>query len=143
LLGASVKRSPMEPLDHRQYATESLSLKTYSIECLRCGICCMRHQAITSLREAQQITAYLNISESQWVRDYSDPRWPSDKNCLIRHINGKCIFLKYDNHMSYCDIQSVKPSCCRNWTPSLIKNECFEGLIKYRAIKLATSVCSP
>jgi Fe-S-cluster containining protein len=121
-----------------QHVIESLSLKTHHIYCLRCGICCTRHQAITSLKESRRIAYYLKITECEWVEEYSDPRWRSDKNRLIRHINGKCVFLKYDGDISYCVIQPVKPSCCRNWTPSLNQKECLEGFSRCRVVTKST-----
>ena len=102
------------------------------MQCLRCGICCTRHQAITSLEEARRIASYLGITMHEWEKEYSEPKWKSDKNYLIRHVNGSCIFLKYDKNISYCDIHPVKPSCCNDWITSLDKKECFEGFSKQR-----------
>jgi Fe-S-cluster containining protein len=115
---------------NKQYTTDLPGLKPNSMKCLRCGICCHRHQAIITLKELQRIVSYLNITELEWEREYSEPKWPSDKNRLIRHVNGACVFLKYTDNVSYCDIQPVKPSCCKEWMPGLDKKECLEGLAK-------------
>ena len=106
------------------------SLHTYSMECIRCGICCTRYQAIVSLDEVQQIASYLGISMNEWVKLYSEPRWHSHKNYLILHVNAACIFLKYAGKISYCDVQPVKPSCCYDWIPCPENKECREGLRK-------------
>ncbi len=105
-------------------------LNTYPMECIRCGICCTRYQAIVSLDEVQQIASYLGFSVDEWVKLYSEPRWHSHKNYLIRHVNAACIFLRYVGGMSYCDIQPVKPPCCYDWIPCLGNKECREGLRK-------------
>ncbi len=98
------------------------------MECLRCGVCCTRHQAITGLKEAQGIASYLGISLHEWEELYSEPKWHSDNSHLIRHVNGACIFLRYAEQVSCCEIQLVKPSCCSDWIPNLDKKECLEGL---------------
>ncbi len=108
----------------------SSSLSSYPIECIRCGICCIRYQAIACLNEIQIIASYLCISIDEWVKQYSEPRWPNHKNYLIRHVNSACIFLRYVEEMSYCDIQPVKPSCCYDWIPCQGNKECREGLRK-------------
>lgn len=110
---------------------------SHSMSCLRCGICCTRHQSIVSFEEAQRIASYLGITMHDWVKAYSDQKWPSDNNYLIRHVDSACIFLKYDKDMSYCDIQPCKPSCCADWIPSLEKKECRQGLSKYRKIVIS------
>ncbi len=110
------------------------SLNTYSMECIRCGICCTRHQAIVSLDEVQQIASYLGISVNECVKLCREPRWHSDKNYLIRHVDAACIFLKYAGNMSSCDIQPVKPSCCSEWIPCPENKECREGLRKNMGI---------
>ena len=100
------------------------------MECIRCAVCCTRYQAMVSPDEAEQIASYLSIPKSRWVDLYSDPRWPSSKNYLIRYVDGACIFLKYANKVSRCEIQPIKPICCREWIPSTENDECREGLRK-------------
>ncbi len=106
------------------------------MRCLRCGVCCTRHQAIASLEEAQRIASYLNIAVHEWKKAYSELKWQSDNSYLIRHIKGACIFLRYDKNMSYCDIQTVKPACCNDWIPDLDKKECHEGLSRQELCKI-------
>ena len=126
----------MNDFNPLQNTRTSSNRKTEDIECLRCGTCCIRHQAITSPEEAKRIAAYLSLTIQEWEKAYSEPRWHSHKNYLIRHINDACIFLKYDNDMSYCDIQPVKPSCCTDWIPNLYKKECREGLRKHSGMTI-------
>jgi len=105
---------------------------SHSINCLRCGICCTKHQAIVSLEEAQKIASHLDITMHDWELAYADPKWLSTSNYLIRHVNSACIFLKYDENMSYCDIQTCKPACCADWMPAFEKKECRQGLSIYK-----------
>ncbi len=102
------------------------------MECLRCGVCCSKHQALVGPQEAQRIAAYLNITPDEWQKTYSEPKWHSDNNYLIRHDDGACIFLKFADDISYCAIQKVKPQCCIDWMPGADKKECLEGLGKRR-----------
>lgn len=111
--------------------TDSLnlsSLNTHPMECNRCGICCTRYEAIVDIDAVQQIASYLRISTDEWVKLYSEPRWRSHKNYLIRHVNAACIFLRHEREISYCDIHPVKPSCCYDWMPGLENKECREGM---------------
>jgi hypothetical protein len=112
-------------------SSNSSGLNTCPMECIRCGVCCAKHHAIVSLDEVQQIASHLGISVGEWVKLYSEPRWHSQNNYLIRHVNSACIFLRFVGEMSYCEIQSVKPSCCYDWIPCLGNKECREGLRKH------------
>ena len=122
--------------------TDSLNasgLNVYPMECIRCGICCAKYHAIVSLDEVQQIASYLGISMDEWVKLYSEPRWHSQNNYLIRHVNSACIFLRFVGGISYCGIQPVKPSCCSDWIPCLENKECREGLRKHTGVFLKGS----
>ena len=98
------------------------------MKCLRCGICCTKHQAIINFTEAERIAAYLDITAYDLKQLYSEPNWHSEKSYLLRQVDGACIFLKYNNNTTCCAIQPVKPSCCTDWMPGLDKKECSEGL---------------
>jgi hypothetical protein len=39
--------------------------------------------------------------------------------------------------VTYCLIQSCKPSSCQEWKPSLHRRECREGLVKYWQLKVS------
>ncbi len=99
-----------------------------AMACLRCGTCCTRHQAIASLTEARRIARHLDIKTADFVNSYTDPRWHSSKNYLIRHAGGACIFHQYRQEVSHCLIHPVKPACCLEWAPHPTKKECREGL---------------
>jgi len=105
--------------------------KVRAMQCLRCGVCCTRHQAIVNLDEIQRIALYLGISSKKWIQLYSDPRWFSPKSYLIKHEGDGCIFLDILNGLSYCKIQPVKPFCCLDWVPSMVHKECREGMLRH------------
>ncbi|MBN1227105.1 MAG: YkgJ family cysteine cluster protein [Deltaproteobacteria bacterium] len=106
--------------------------KIRAMQCLRCGVCCTRHQAIVNLDEIKRIASYLGISSKKWIQLYSDPRWLSPKSYLIKHDGAGCIFLDISKGgFSYCKIQPVKPFCCLKWVPSMAHKECREGMLKH------------
>jgi len=106
--------------------------KELSIPCFRCGVCCTRYQVRLSLEEAQQIANELGLAWDEWLDLYVDQRWPGTDSFLLRHCNGACVFLERieARNVTCCLIQSFKPSACREWTPSLYRQDCQEGLIK-------------
>ena len=98
------------------------------LECMRCGTCCTKYQAIVNSEEIQTIADYLCITKNEWVKEYSEPRWQSQKNHLIRHVDSGCVFLKYEKEITFCNIHPARPLCCSAWIPSLDNKECQEGL---------------
>ena len=101
-----------------------------TMECLRCGTCCTMHQAFVTGEDIEQISAYLGITPDEWKREYDDPRWRYSRFNLIRHVNGTCVFLRYEDGLATCTIQPVKPKCCHDWEPGPDRKECREGLEK-------------
>jgi Fe-S-cluster containining protein len=98
--------------------------------CRRCGVCCTRHQAFVKPEDIARIVSYLGITMNDWDRLYDDSAWRFSEYRLIRHVNGACAFLEYDNGIAACAIQAVKPDCCAGWQPGLDKKECLEGMKK-------------
>jgi Fe-S-cluster containining protein len=98
--------------------------------CRRCGVCCTMHQAFVTPRDTDRIIKFLGITETDWEELYDDPRWRGSEWRLIRHVNGACAFLKYDNGLASCAIHEVKPECCAKWQPGPDKKECREGMDK-------------
>jgi len=105
------------------------------MECRRCGVCCTRHQAFVTPEDIVRITTYLGITVQDWNRLYDDSRWQYSEYRLIRHVNGACAFLTYDNGLATCTIQEVKPACCADWKPGPDRVECKEGMEKIEARK--------
>ncbi len=104
--------------------------KELSIPCFRCGVCCTKYQVRLSLVEARQIADELGFDWDEWLDRYVDQRWPGTDSFLLRHCNGACVFLERieARNVSRCLIHSFKPSACREWTPSLYRRDCKEGL---------------
>jgi hypothetical protein len=98
--------------------------------CRRCGACCTMHQAFVKPEEIRRIVTHLGITMDDWERDYDDSRWQYSDYRLVRHVNGACAFLKYENDQASCIIHAVKPECCSKWQPGLDKRECREGLTR-------------
>jgi Fe-S-cluster containining protein len=75
------------------------------IPCFRCGICCTCYQA---------------------------PLTP--EGYLLKHTKKGCVFLAWDaDGKARCTIHPSRPKACREWTPSLAKPECLEGLAKLKS----------
>jgi len=102
--------------------------ETDAMECRRCGVCCTRHQAFVNPEDIARIVAYLGITVQDWERLYDDSRWQFAEYRLIRHVNGACAFLQYDNGLASCAIHPVKPACCAAWKPGPERVECKEGM---------------
>ena len=109
--------------------TDKIKKTKESMECLRCGTCCTVHQAFVSGEDIARISAYLGLTPDAWKQEYDDPRWQYSQYNLIRHVNGACVFLTYQDAAT-CMVQPVKPKCCRDWQPEPDRKECREGLEK-------------
>ena len=101
--------------------------KNEAMECRRCGVCCMKHQAFVTPTDIDRIVKYLGITVNDWEKLYDDSRWQYSEYRLIRHVDGACAFLKFDEGLSTCLIHAMKPACCANWQPGPDKKECREG----------------
>jgi hypothetical protein len=101
--------------------------------CFRCGVCCRKYQVRIKSAEAQAIAQKLKIRFTEFLREYTDPRWPDSNSFLIRHRNGACIFLdsKTGKKESRCLVHSCRPQDCRDWVADLDRPECQAGLAKW------------
>jgi len=108
-----------------------------AMECLRCGVCCSKHQAILNDEELGKIADFLAVSPADFISEFTDVRWKSSMNYLIRHNENGCVFLTYDNDVAACTIHPVRPACCRDWIPGPERKECREGMERRqeRAVK--------
>jgi hypothetical protein len=101
-----------------------------AIPCFRCGICCIVYQPKMDEAEARVIAQGLGLSFDSFVKQYALEYPPKSGIYRLRHHNGACIFLHQEGDRTSCSIQDFKPSACREWEPSLSRNECLEGLKK-------------
>lgn len=109
-------------------AKEKPAKTPVTFECRRCGVCCTMHQAFVTPQDIERITAHLGITLQEWDKLYDDTRWQYSEYRLIRHINGACAFLTFNEGLAACQIHSVKPACCERWQAGTDKRECKEGM---------------
>ena len=68
------------------------------------------------------------MTVAAWEAAYLDSRWQYNDYYLVRHVNGACAFLAYENGLATCTVQPVKPDCCAAWQAGLDKKECRRGM---------------
>lgn len=102
------------------------------VTCFRCGVCCMKYQVNVGLIEAQRIAGELGVGREDFVERYTDPRWPGTNSLLLRRDDAGCTFFRREdgNKEGTCTIHTFRPDSCRDWTASLYRPECREGLAK-------------
>ncbi len=100
------------------------------LPCFRCGVCCRKYQVRLAPGEIAVIARVLKITEAEFIKKYTDPRWPDENSYLIAHQDGACAFLKTESNgkTTSCIIHSHRPQDCRDWTPGLSRPECRRGL---------------
>jgi Fe-S-cluster containining protein len=103
------------------------------IPCFRCGICCTCYQAPLTSKDIDNIASALGISSSKCISKYA-VKVPIKEGHLLKHTKKGCIFLAWDaDGKARCTIYPSRPKACREWTPSLAKPECLEGLAKLKS----------
>ena len=103
------------------------------IPCFRCGVCCIGYQAPVTRKEIDKIASALKISRSKCIALYT-LKVPIKEGYLLKRTDQGCVFLAWDvDGKARCSIYSLRPRACREWTPSLSKPECREGLAKLRS----------
>jgi len=103
------------------------------IPCFRCGICCTCYQAPITLEDIDNIASALGISRSKCISKYA-MKVPIKEGYLLKHTKKGCVFLAWDaDGKARCRIHRSRPKACREWTPSLARPECLEGLAKLKS----------
>jgi len=103
------------------------------IPCFRCGICCTSYHAPLTPEEIDNIASALGISRSKCISRYA-LKVPIKEGYLLKHTKKGCVFLAWDaDGKARCTIHPSRPKACREWTPSLAKPECLEGLTKLKS----------
>jgi Fe-S-cluster containining protein len=103
------------------------------IPCFRCGICCTCYQPPLTPEDIENIASALGISRSKCVSKYA-VKVPIKEGHLLKRTKKGCIFLAWDaDGKARCTIYHARPKACREWTPSLAKPECLEGLAKLKS----------
>ena len=109
--------------------------------CFYCGICCSDYQPHLELAESKMIAEHIGISLQKFLDDCTDPRWPGIDTHLLRHKDGKCLFLEQKEGKAkwLCRIHAFKPDACRQWTAGLSQKECRKGLDRYWGLSVDDS----
>lgn len=103
------------------------------IPCFRCGVCCTGRQVHLDLMEARRICDGLGLNWYVFLSNYIDQKWSGNDSYLLRQQDGACIFLKNTDipYCKVCIVHMFKPSACRDWSSSLYRRECQQGLAKH------------
>lgn len=108
-------------------------LEQTPIPCFRCGICCTCYYPPLTPEDIDNIVSSLGISRARFMSRYAR-RVPIKEGYLLKHKKEGCVFLAWDaDGKAGCAIHPSRPQACREWTPTLAKPECLEGLAKLRS----------
>ncbi len=108
-------------------------LEQTPIPCFRCGICCTRYYPPLTPEDIDNIVSSLGISRARFLSRYAR-RVPIKEGYLLKHKKEGCVFLAWDaDGKAGCAIHPSRPQACREWTPTLAKPECLEGLAKLKS----------
>jgi uncharacterized protein len=95
-------------------------------ECQRCTACCRwPGQVVLTDAEITKLAAFKNLSEDEFIQQFTRLREDRRGLALQDKPNGECIFLEGND----CAVQSVKPQQCRDF-PNLWNFPGFEKLCK-------------
>jgi uncharacterized protein len=103
------------------------------IECFRCGVCCVRYRPKVTLKEIERIARKLAMSIDAFSSMYVQAV-PTKEAHILQNSANACPFLRWDAKgvEAACSIHAFRPEACRNWTASLSRPECREGLAKLK-----------
>jgi Fe-S-cluster containining protein len=103
------------------------------IECFRCGICCVRYRPKVTSKEIKRISHKLGMSIDRFTSTYVRAV-PIKEAYILQSSADTCPFLRWEENdpKAACSIHAFRPKACRNWTPSLSRPECREGLAKLK-----------
>ncbi|MFW6125640.1 MAG: YkgJ family cysteine cluster protein [Chloroflexota bacterium] len=113
--------------------THEIADQLPSIDCFRCGICCVRYRPRLGDDEITIIAGKLGMSHEAFRSRYIRPGAKPDE--LILDDGGEqCPFLAWDDtgDRAECTIHAFRPKACRSWQASLSRPECQEGLRKLK-----------
>ena len=103
------------------------------IPCFRCGICCTCYQPPLTHEDIDSIASAMEISLSNCISRYAH-KAPIKEGYVLKHTKKGCVFLDWDTDgKARCIIYPSRPKACREWTPSLSKPECLEGISKLKS----------
>ena len=103
------------------------------IPCFQCGVCCIKWAPLMDKQETEGIAKALGMSGRAFRAKYTRPYPPNPGHHIMRHDSIGCVFVRFDGPRALCSIHEFKPQACRDWTASLAKSECREGLVRMAA----------
>ncbi len=105
--------------------------KRPSINCFRCGLCCIRYQPRLTEDEIAELARRLSLSPGDFLSSYIQV---TTVGYLLRQVENRCIFLfiEEEGNRASCTIYPFRPEACRNWTPGPTRRECREGLARLK-----------
>jgi Fe-S-cluster containining protein len=93
-------------------------------ECQRCTACCRwPGQVRLTDEEISRLAAFKNLSEFEFIQQFTRLRPDRNGLALKDKVNGECVFLEGND----CAVQSVKPQQCRDF-PNLWNFPGFEKI---------------
>ncbi len=94
------------------------------LECQRCTACCRRPgQVRLSNDEITRMAQFKNLSEADFIQQFTRLRWDRGGLALKEQPDGACIFLVGES----CAVQPVKPQQCKEF-PNLWNFPGFEKI---------------
>lgn len=99
------------------------------IDCFCCGYCCIGYNPMVTEGEIERMAGHLSLSPVEFKDRYIDETLIG---YLVRQTETGCVFLNWKKDLAkgYCDIHPARPDACRDWVPSLWRQECCEGLAR-------------
>ena len=138
----SVEKATIKTIDGKEITVAEQT----PISCFRCGICCTRYQPPLAPEDIDNIASALGISRAKCISRYA-VKVPTKEGYLLQKTEKGCVFLNWDaDGKARCTIYPSRPKACREWTPSLSKPECLEGLAQLKSrgqIMLLEELCPP
>ncbi len=111
-----------------EYDLQRGGIEPQVIPCLCCGTCCTKWQPPIDEGEIATIARALNMPVLEFYQKYIQEYPLKPGTYLLRRQGDACVFLKYQEEKAVRTIYPFRPAACRNWTPSLSRRECQEGL---------------
>jgi Fe-S-cluster containining protein len=125
----SIEKATIKTIEGKEITTTEQT----PIPCFRCGVCCTCYQPPLTTEDVENIALALGISRSKYISKYA-VKVPMKEGYLLKHTKKGCVFLTWDaDGKARCIIYASRPKACREWTPSLSKPECLEGLAKLKS----------
>ncbi|TET43608.1 MAG: YkgJ family cysteine cluster protein [Dehalococcoidia bacterium] len=123
----------IKTIDGREQVIAESMAEERTGPCFRCGFCCTLYRPPLHPEDIENIASTLRISTAEFISRYAE-RVATQESYLLQGTERGCVFLTWgENGKASCTIYPFRPKACREWTPSLSKPECLEGLAKTKS----------